>query len=61
MLKIEPGTKLQLAISNETGGEVNFDMISSFREVLDGSTFLIAAPLKDGVAFAVDENTKIFL
>ncbi len=61
MFNIDSGTRLKLAISAGIGADFSFNMISTFRESLDDSAFLIAAPLKDGKVFDIDENTMIML
>jgi len=61
MQQIEAGTKLQVAIFVEVGQKLNFDMIASYKEGIDESSFLMSAPLKDGKAFDIDENTKLML
>ena len=59
MQAIESGTKLQMAISPEVGRTPDFCYVSTYKDAIDESAFLIAPPLKDGKLFVVDENTKI--
>ena len=61
MNPIENGTKLQVAFSPETGKNASFDMVSTYKETLDDTFFLMAIPMRDGKAVEIDENTKMLL
>lgn len=61
MIPIENGTKLQLAIDNGPGNPIKFEMIATYKETLDDSSFLMSVPMQDGHPAVIDENTKLLL
>ena len=61
MNPIENGTKLQVAIDAGPGSSLSFEMIATYKETLDDSSFLMSVPMKDGHPAQIDENTKLVL
>jgi hypothetical protein len=60
-LKIESGSKLQLALDVPVGQEPDFSMICTFRKSLDDSAFLISVPMKGGQPLPMNENQKLLI
>jgi hypothetical protein len=60
-LKIESGSKLQLALDVPVGQEPDFSMICTFRKALDDSAFLISVPMKGGQPLPMNENQKLLI
>lgn len=58
---ITPGTRMQLGIAAEPGKTQEFDLVSTFKEALDESAFLVSIPLKGTSAVQLDENQKVYL
>jgi len=61
MNPIENGTKLQAGYDGGPGAPVTFDMLATYKETVDDTSFLMSIPMKDGRAIEIDENTKLLL
>ena len=60
-LKVKSGTKVQLACDVQTGGEPEFNLISTFYKALDDSAFLISVPMQGGKPMELDESLRLLL
>lgn len=60
-LKAKSGTKVQLACDVQTGGEPEFNLISTFYKALDDSAFLISVPMQGGKPMELDESLRLLL
>jgi len=58
---IQPGTRMQMGLAAPPGKPQEFDLISTFKEALDESAFLVSIPLKGASAVQLDENQKVYL
>jgi len=61
-LNLKRGSKIYMAYDVPFGQEPVFDMIVTFKENLDGSTFLVSIPMgKDKEPIKLDENKKLLM
>ncbi len=60
-LNIKPGTKLQLAFDVPMGQKVDFNMMATYKGVVDEAYFLISVPMFEGKQLILDENQKFHL
>lgn len=60
-LQIKPGTKLKVAFDTAVGQKTEFNMMATFKGVIDEAYFLISAPMLAGKPLILDENQKFLL
>ena len=60
-LQIKPGTKLQMAFDVPMGQKTDFNMMATFKEVIDDAYFLVSVPMLAGKPLLLDENQKFLM
>ncbi len=60
-LQIKPGTKLQMAFDAPAGQQIDFNMMATFKKVVDDAYFLISVPMFEGEPLTLDIAQKFHL
>lgn len=62
LTKLQPGTKIRIALENPKPGSVpQYNYLSTFNSALDDAFFLMSIPLEDGKPVEVDDTQRLLL